>query len=52
MSGLANVLNLKSIEKQPQILRLRLPPNHPTDEDLSAGAPVTRQIPLRMTISL
>jgi hypothetical protein len=32
-----------------QILRLVLALSHPTDEDLSVGAPVTRQNSLRMT---
>jgi hypothetical protein len=26
-------------KRQPQVFRLRLPPDHPTDEDLSVGAP-------------
>jgi hypothetical protein len=37
---------------QPQVLRLRLTPNHPSDEDLSPGAPAARQTPLRMTAFL
>jgi hypothetical protein len=43
---------LNNEEKQPQVLRLRLAPNHPGDEDLSPGAPVARQTSLRMTAFL
>jgi hypothetical protein len=56
------MVNPKFVEDQPQVLRLRLahnhpsdedlspgtPVNHPSDEDLSPGTPVTRQSPLRM----
>ena len=31
-------MNVRSIEEQPQILRLTTPNLHPADEDLSAGA--------------
>jgi hypothetical protein len=43
------VVNLKFAEEQPQVFRLRLPLNHRSDEDLSPGAPVTRQTSLKMT---
>jgi hypothetical protein len=42
------MVNPKFVEDQPQVLRLRLAHNHPSDEDLSPGTPVTRQSPLRM----
>jgi hypothetical protein len=35
----SSVVSLKFVEKQPQVLRLRLPLNHPSDVDLSLGAP-------------
>jgi hypothetical protein len=45
--------NRNSAERQPQILRLRLPLNHPSDPGSashpSLGAPMTRRTPLRMT---
>jgi hypothetical protein len=42
----ASVVRQKFVAEQPQVLRLRLAQNHPSDEDLSPGTPVTRQSPL------
>jgi hypothetical protein len=38
------VVSQKFIEEQPQVLRLILAPNHPSDEDLSPGTPVRAKI--------
>jgi NADH-quinone oxidoreductase subunit M len=40
---------LSQDEKQPQVLRLRLSPNHPSEQRSLAGDPGPRQTPLRMT---
>jgi hypothetical protein len=40
----ASVMSQKFIEEQEQVLRLILPPNHPSDEDLSPGTPVRAKI--------
>jgi hypothetical protein len=44
----SRLVNPKFVEEQARVLRLRLAHNHPSDEDLSPGTPVTRQSPLLM----